>query len=385
MLLCACTHTAAAEIDIRGNLSLQLQGFTATAIHTGDHSTNTSVAGEIELYRELGSADRSILFTPFFRLDQHDDERSHIDVRELLFTQAADTWEIKAGIAQEFWGVAESRNVVDVINQFDQVESLTTTAKLGQPMINATLIRDWGNLGIYILPGFRERTLPGEDGRPRLPTPIDIDNAVYESDDEDQHIDVALRYSTYIEEWDIGLSYFNGTKRDPSFVFNNETQSLQPFYAQMSQIGIDVQATLESWLLKSELIHQSGDNFEDHMETVIGFEYSFYGVADSDLDIGVVAEHLWDERDEAPQPLQNDLLLGLRFALNDEDSSEALLGIISDLDGGGQTLSLEASRRIGNSFKLSAEALVWFNTDEGDALDAFAREDLLQLELGYFF
>lgn len=376
---------AQGEIDIRGNVSAQLQAFTADALHEADHDFNGSVAAQVELYRAFGDGDRSVTITPFARVDQHDDERTHFDFREFLYTQSADEWEIKIGLGQIFWGVAESRNPVDIINQRDQVESLTSNEKLGQPMINATLIKDWGNLSAFILPGFRERTIAGKDGRPRLPIVIEVDNPIYESDDEEEHVDFALRYSTIIQEWDIGLSYFNGTSRDPMLTSTNNGVTLQPLYFQIEQMGIDLQATLESWLLKGEFIHQQGDLIESHIESVVGFEYSFYGVAETDVDVGVVAEHLWDERDGNPQLLQNDLLLGLRFALNDEASSEALVGVLHDLDGDGMQLSLEASRRIGNSLKFSADAAVWIDTDEGDPLHAFRNEDYLQIELAYFF
>ncbi|MBX2879680.1 MAG: hypothetical protein KTR32_07105 [Granulosicoccus sp.] len=376
---------ATAETEIRGNVSAQLQGFTATAIHEADHDVNGSIAAEAEIYTPFGDGNRFITITPFLRVDQHDDERTHVDLREFLYTQAADDWEFKVGLGQIFWGVAESRNPVDIINQQDQVESLASSAKLGQPMINATLIKDWGNISAFILPGFRERTLVGEDGRPRLPIIINADDALYESDDEEQHIDFALRYSTILQEWDLGLSYFNGTRREPLLISNDNGATLQPFYIQMEQIGIDLQATLESWLLKAELVHQSGDLIEDHVESVVGFEYSFYGVAESAVDIGIVAEHLWDQRDDSPPLLQNDLLLGLRFALNDEQSSEALIGILGDLDGGGQQLSLEASRRIGNSLKISADAAVWMGTEEADPLHALRNEDYVQIEIAYFF
>ena len=382
-------QVALADFSYKGNLSLQAQIFTSDPLHTANQSSNLSLSGETELYKAFGDGDSSVLFTPFVRLDENDEQRTHVDVRELKFVRAADTWEFSAGIAQVFWGVAESRNVVDIINQEDQLESFASDAKLGQPMINLTLVRDWGDLAFYVLPGFREKDFPGVDGRPRLPLLIDADASQYESSDEEQHIDYAIRYSHYIDEWDIGLSYFKGTAREPLLIpvqsASNGQLSLQPFYYQLDQAGIDVQATLESWLLKSELVHRSGNAIEDHLEFVGGIEYSFYGILDSDADLGVVAEYLWDERDRAPQLFQNDFLLGLRLALNDEQSTEALLGLITDLDDSGVAISLEASRRIGNSFKFSANALFWENTDNDSDLAALRKEDFLEFELGYFF
>ena len=332
-----------------------------------------------EFNRNLGE-NGTITISPFFRVDQHDDNRTHFDFREFIYSHSGDTWEVNVGLGKIFWGVAESNNIVDIINQKDAVEGISPEHKLGQPMVNLLLLKDWGEISLFILPGFRERTFASEDGRPRGIFAFDTDNPQYESSNENNHIDVAARVSGAIDVWDLGLHIFHGTAREPTFT------SPSPTYNQMTQVGADVQATLESWLLKSELVYKSGDNFTDHAQLVTGFEYSFYSVADSDLDIGVIAEWMYDDRDDdADTIFQNDLLVGLRFALNDEQSTEMLAGVIADLDNGANTFSLEASRRVGDSFKITLEALVWANTDDDPILNQFAQEDYVQLELGYFF
>ena len=375
----------ASGIEYRGNISLQAQGFMQSPQHTADHTINTSLSSEIELYRGFDTGYNSgLIFTPFLRVDQNDDERTQADIRELYYLMAGDTWEVRAGISRIFWGVAESRNVVDIINQTDQIEGVLSDAKLGQPMINVTSVRDWGNVDVFILPGFRERTFAGDEGRPRLPFTIDTDNALYESSDEDQHVDFALRYSTVVDVLDIGVSVFDGTSREPLFVPG--PAGLQPLYYQVTQVGIDIQATLESWLLKLESVHRSGNLITDHAELVTGFEYSFYGVNESNLDIGVVAEYLWDERKrDATQTFQNDMLIGLRFALNDEQSTEALIGAVVDLDGQGNTFTAEASRRINDRVTFSAELFIQEDTDNDGIATAFGKEDFAQIELSYFF
>ena len=147
-----------------------------------------------------------------------------------------------------------------------------------------------------------------------------------------------------------------------------------------------MQATLESWLLKLEVVHRTGDEIEDHVEAVTGFEYSFYGLFETDTDLGIVAEYLYDELGkDALQPMQNDVLLGLRFALNDEQSSDALIGVISDLDGGGQTYTVEANRRIGSQFKLTVQAALWSNTADDPQLDALRSEDNVSATVAWFF
>lgn len=376
-------NSAQAEWTKRGDIKFQLQGFTDTALHEATQSFNTSVSGSAEFNRAIGE-NGNLTISPFFRLDQHDDERTHVDLREFIYRHSGDTWELNVGLGKVFWGVAESNNLVDIINQKDAVEGLSPEHKLGQPMINLLLLKDWGEISLFVLPGFRERTFAGPDGRPRGFLAVDTENAAYESSDKDAHVDLAARISGAVNEWDLGAHLFHGTAREPALTFPAFTPT--PFYFQMTQFGVDIQATLESWLLKSEAIYRSGESFDNHAQLVNGFEYSFYSVAESSVDIGVVAEWLYDDRgDQADTVFQNDVLIGLRFALNDEQSSEALLGVITDLDGGADVITAEASRRIGDSFKLTLEAFVWANADEDLFLGQLEQEDYLQLEFGYFF
>ena len=376
---------AQSEWETRGNVALQFQAFTSDADHSADHRSNVSLASEIEFYRSIGDSG-SITITPFARIDGRDDERTHVDFREFIYTHVADSWEARIGLGKVFWGVAESVNFVDVINQFDSVENDDASAKLGQPMINVLLPRDWGDIDLYILPGFRERTFAGVDGRPRTPVIINDDLAEYESSSEERHVDVAARVSTTLGIWDVGLSAFSGTARDPDIRFDPERGELFPFYYQTTQIGLDIQATLESWLLKAEVVNRQADEIEDHFALVSGFEYSFFDIRESGADLGIVSEWLFDDRDDdIGQPFQNDLLLGLRLALNDEQSLEGLLGVFADLDGGGQIISLEGSRRFGDNIKASLLMRLWENADDDPILSLFSNEDFIQLDIALFF
>ncbi|MFK8075468.1 MAG: hypothetical protein AB8B84_02695 [Granulosicoccus sp.] len=377
---------AQAEVETRGNVSLQLQAFPNDSAHEeATQDSNFSLSSEIEIYAPVGE-NGSLTATPFIRIDENDNERSRIDMREFIYSHYGDDWELNVGVGKVFWGVAESSNIVDVINQNDLVENDGSSAKLGQPMANLLLIRDWGDIDLYILPGFRERTFPGISGRPRPGVVVDTNNAQFESSEREKHVDFAGRIGMVFDEWDVGAHLFHGTARDPLFRINSASNSVVPFYYQYTQLGFDIQATLESWLLKAELTYSSGDEIDDHSSIVSGFEYSFYDIKESGVDLGIVAEWMYDERGEdSTDAFQNDLLIGLRLALNDEQSLEGLLGIITDLDEGGQLITLEASRRFGSSLKGSLQMTVFEGVENDPAFAGFADEDNLQVELSYFF
>ena len=78
-------------------------------------------------------------FVPSFRFDHEDSARNLIDIQELSWIRVGEDWELRAGVRKVFWGVTESRHLVDVINQLDFTEGLDGEEKLGQPMVNVSL------------------------------------------------------------------------------------------------------------------------------------------------------------------------------------------------------------------------------------------------------
>jgi hypothetical protein len=379
-LLLVGISAVATAAEWSGNLTAEYQGFPSSPSYSGQVGDNFSGSGQLSFVHEWDDGQQIFAFVPFVRVDQHDDQRSHGDIRELTWVKVADSWELRLGIRKVFWGVTESQHLVDIINQTDLVESPDGEEKLGQPMVNLALIRDWGTVDLFILPYFRERTFPGIEGRLRTPLPVDDDQAIYQSDDEQQHLDYALRWSHYLGDWDVGLSYFDGTSRDPEL--RNGGSVLIPYYDQIQQWGVDLQATKGGWLWKLEGIHRrtSGD---DYSAAVGGFEYTLYGVLESGSDVGLVMEYLYDERSDTA-PLQNDLMVGVRWTMNDVQSTEALFGTITDLETGSAIYSLEASRRLGDNWKMTLEGRV-YQPDSTDPIYLYRNDDYLQVELGCYF
>lgn len=379
----------AADFDARGRVGVESRYFFEESFSSDEQSQN-SVFIEPEFYWQLNDQ-HSITAKVFARADDLDDERSHGDLRELSWLYAGDSVEVLTGVSKVFWGVTETQHLVDIINQTDMVESVDGEEKLGQPMIRASLIRDWGTLDGFVLPYFRERTFAGPEGRLAGPIPVDSDRSVYESDKEQEHIDYALRYSHYIGDWDFGLSYFDGTNRDPYLLpaaTSNPDQALvlAPYYSQIWQAGVDVQATLGEWLWKLEAIRRE-DNLRNVTAATGGFEYTFIGLGSSAMDLGVLAEYSYDSRQyKSAKPPQNDLFAGVRLTLNDAQSTELLFGFSQDLEeSSSYTGFLEASRRLGDSVKLSVDAYLFASKRLDDPVYLFRDEDFVSIELEYFY
>lgn len=335
------------------------------------------------------------VFTPYLQYDSQDDERSHADIRELFYSVVGDSYELSFGAKKLFWGVTESQNLVDIINQSDLVANGKRSDKLGQPMVDLTLIQDWGTVDFFVLPYFRERTFPGVDGRLRSPLAIDTDRAEYESSAEQQHVDFAMRYSHYIGELEFGLSYFRGTSRDPDIRATDFISSplsadpipttLYPYYYQMDQAGLELQYILGGWILKAEVINRQSE-IRDFTAFTTGFEYTFTGVFQTESDISILTEWLYDDRrDQVTTPFENDIMLGARFALNDINSSELTVAIIQDIDDSPSIMSIEGSRRLTDHWKLNIDAYWWLGDKPEDPLYLFRDDDFVSISLNYYF
>jgi hypothetical protein len=371
-----------------GYLGTEFRYFTEDPRDPRQHDENFSLVFEPEYYHEWDKGTQSLAFVPFFRLDQHDNERTHFDIRELNWTKVAEDWELRVGLRKVFWGVTEFQHLVDVINQTDLVENIDTEDKLGQPMINLALINDWGTVDLFIMPYFRERTFPGIEGRPRNQPVVDDDLAEYESSAEETHVDFAIRYSHYFGDWDVGVAHFYGTSRDPRSMLTMNSSGapvLAPFYDIINQTSIDLQATKGNMLWKLEALHRSGQG-TTYNAVAGGFEYTFVGIFDSALDVGLIGEYHYDDRGEdALTFFEDDIATGMRFAFNDAQSSEALVGLLWDRDSSGKLLKIEASRRIGSSWLLEMEGRFLFDTSPSDPAFAVSRDDYLELFLTYNF
>lgn len=371
-----------------GQAALEGFAFSRNGLDPNQENTAFSAFIEPEYYHAWDNDRQSLTVKAFFRYDAQDSERTHWDLRELTWLRAADSWELRLGVRKVFWGVTESFHLVDIINQTDLVENFDGEEKLGQPMVNLAWIKDWGTIDVFLLTGFRERTFPGREGRLRFPVEVDTDRARYESGAEEHRLDGAIRYQHSLGAWDIGLSHFYGTSREPvlQFVQAEDAPVLEPYYPVIHQSGLDLQGTFGGWLLKLEGAYRSNFGDADFAAGVAGFEYTFFDVRASGLDIGLLAEYLWDERDQAAtHPFADDVFLGTRLALNDTFDTTFLAGVVLDTNDHGRFWNLEASRRLNDQLKLSLELRNFSGTDPVDLLDAFSRDDHLRLELAYFW
>jgi len=376
------------ELDIRGNVAFQLRGFIQDALWADQNSSDveSSISGEWEVRWRSEDNSQRVSFIPFARWDENDDKRSHFDLKEAYWAYKNGEIELLFGVNRIFWGVTESVHLVDVINQTDLVEDLDQEDKLGQPMISLALQKDWGLLSFYLLPYFRERSFPGVNGRLRAASPVDADNAKYESGNKRKHLDFALRYSHYFGDIDLGLHYFNGTNRDPRLGVGANNSDVVLNYDQMEQIGLDLQYTRGSWLWKLESFVRDGYE-ESFFASIAGFEYTFYQVFEGAGDVGVLLEYQYDNRSsyEAATSADNDVFIGARWVLNNMQDGSILAGVVVDNKTSEAFYSIEAESRLKEDVVLELQVRLIAHSEPGESFHPFSRDNYIQLQINRFF
>jgi len=370
--------------------------------------------------------------TLFGRFDPTDDGRTHFDVREAFYHHMGDGWDFLIGVNQVFWGVTESRHLVNIVNQVDYVEDVDQEDFLGQPMVALSFFGDWGMLDLYAMPYFRDRRFYETDAR--FGYPIDVsDDSRYESDLEEWHPDFAARYRITFDNWDFGLSHFYGTSRAPRFQLElrppynqlpfadeienafvsvedldaaeqflndngidvaegfetiNDVVKLAPYYNIINQTGLEAVGVYDDLILKFEGATITGYAGDRIWAMVGGFEYTFNDVDGSGIDVGLLSEYLFDNRnfDDAPfTPYDNDLFIGTRVTFNDVNDTNVLFGAYVDLAEGSTILNIEASHRIQDNMKLSLVGRGFAYTSENDPLRFYDDNSYVEMRLSIFW
>ena len=344
-----------AKAERYGEVSFENRFFLEEGLF-GQDKNHSSFTLSPEFYFESEDQKTSFTFKPKIRRDSTDDERNLFDIQDLSLVSVKDSYETRIGIRRDFWGVTETVHRVDIINQTDQVESFDGEDKLGQPMINLSVEREWGILDLYALLGFRERTFAGEKGRLRLPFTINTDSALYESGAENLRTDFAIRWSQSYRNVELALSHFSGTSREPEFKtgLTDNINFRIPSYEIIDQTGLEVLYIVGELAFKLEAISRSGQGDRFSAATT-GFEYTQVGVMGSRLDLGWLMEFNHDDRYE-----DSPLALGTRLTFNDLFDSQILSGVIWNEETGETNVFVEASRRVSNCCRLSFES-VYFN------------------------
>ncbi len=398
----AGASNAESTVELSGEVRFESRGYVKTGAYPKQAQQATGFVIEPEFYVETDQG-AVFKFAPFYRYDNSDDQRRHADIREAYFANYGDVgngeWEFKIGIDHVLWGVGELTTLVDIVNQDDIGEDFFGKINLGQSMVQLVFASDWGVSEFFILPNHRSRVYPGAKGRLRAEPSIDNDAVEYEDRKGDDHVDFAARYSNSVGAVDFALSAFKGTAREPSIQMRPKKAQLVQVYEQIRQYGLDMSIVAGDFLIKAEAIKR--ENFsnnwhpvknpiirkEDYLAYMLGAEYTFFEVFDSEVSVDFIGEWYRDEREErAANPNQDDLFTALRLDLNDVEGTQFVFGLIQDFDYDSETLTFEFSRRLDDEWSVEVNATGFINTDPNDTVQYPTRQDdYIELVFAYHF
>lgn len=326
----------------------------------------------------------SLSYEAYFRAPISGGGDGHADIRELLL--GFDAWggRIAIGVRKVFWGVTESRHLVDVVNQRDALVDVFGDEKLGQPLISYE--RNLGSAkGQFLwMPAFRERNIEGDAGRIGMTRRVQEAEVKSEFPDGRRAIDnFAFRLSGFSGDIDYGVYFFHGISREPWVSGDAPKAGFRASYPVIDQIGIDLQMTAGAALWKFEGI-ANRNRFENFRAAVLGVEYSLYDLFPGPAEVGLLAEYLYsDRRGRYPDLFQDDVFVGVRLALNDVGDTSVLIGSTVDRKSGARVSKLEFETRLGEDVTVNVEGGEF--SSRKDALAAWTHDDYLRLTVRKHF
>ena len=366
--------------EVNGTLSSRLDFYPDHADSTLSEGRSAEV--KIDAYHDFD--DSRVVAELIARADENDSGRRITEARQAYLRTPMGGFDVFVGHRQEFWGKAESKNVVDVINQSDAAATEGKSGKLGAPSISAERYLDIGDLQLWYITGFREKTFNDSDAHPSSGLPVGA--AQYARKDGKDADDFAARLSSFAGDWDLAGSLFYGTARDPIISVASGGRALSPYYALQKSIGLEAQFTGDATLLKWESLHGTQSSFQDGHDfaaAVAGIEYTYYGAFETIWDIGLIGEIQHDDR---PQSAANQFgVAGVRLVFNDIADSNILFLASADRKADQSLVSLEASQRINEFVSIKLSSQFYNARTPTSPFGQLSDDDAVTLTLNMFF
>ncbi len=372
------------------------------------------------------------------------DERtgvSHLDVTKAYVAGEIGKVRWLLGSDVVFWGVTESYNPVNIINQRGSFADVANDDRLGQPMLKLSF--DTATLGTFsamALLDFREQTYGEAPERFRLNATPDASRTIFESDNR---IDLALRNTNTISlangSLDYGISLFSGRDRSPvylpgcslrketvsestcaavnaevqaayeglklsdgnnyirqvfdasntgtqNFLLAGDSVGAVPYYQDMQQIGLELAYATGDWQLKFEGAQRFTER-DNYFSGVVGAEYSFGSLFGLDGSLSAAAEYIYDDR-SVFQPvtfLDDDVFAALRYDFDNVADTQITLSGLYDVNTDGKLVNLKISTRLSGNARIEFSSTFIESDDLNDPLSSLDEDDFFEVNLTYFF
>ena len=369
----------AIEVSAEQSGSLEIKGSYFPKSLDESFDTNITAEAKVMGYEDL--SDFQLVYEFIFRKSLNDSGMDVVEPRQFFLSKTFGEIDAYLGYRHTFWGVTESRNLVDLINQQDLAAGVSPDNRLGAPSISFETYLGSGDFQYWYIPRFRERTFNEKNAHPGFGLPVMP--AQFAHIKGTKAPDHALRYGNSIGDIDYALSVFDGTAREPVILVQEaDPPKIVPYYERMRSVGLELQYTGDSILYKFEGLTgtQSENDFD---AAVLGTEKTVYSIFETQWDMGLILEYQYDDRAQAQ--IDRTLVSGIRLTANDEFDTNLLFLYTVDDEFSQSLFGLEASRRLRNGMTLDLNYLLYQSDEQHLPLYSLIDDSELSLTLGYYF
>lgn len=289
--------------------------------------------------------------------DGAEKERNYFDVKEAYVTRAFEDFDLFAGKRVFFLGSLEAFNPTDMLNRQNYRKDTLSTHKEGiySAGINYYLPND---TRVDLTVSYEDRTLPlGAEDSPYYP----FRDAHYRDDvlflGGSQQPSWIATFSQSFDDLlrgDTSIGVFYGY--DDHTLFISDADTYRPTYFQSAKVFTYDTLVVDAMLYKLEAAYtrvaEESLRIDHFYEIGIGVEYTIEQII-GNHNLGLLAEYY--RSDTTLSAYDNDLFLGIRYALNDKDSSEFVGGVLKSMDDEGMGAYLKYEGRLNDALKLSAD------------------------------
>lgn len=368
--------------------------------------------GRLELGHERGRFTERARF--YGRLDHFDRQRSVLVFEEAWAQVAGERLRLRAGLDIVNWTATEAFHPADVINARNLDSDLENLEKIGEPMV-ALQVRLFANTNLHLLympyrsepifasPRSRLGFAPGLDLRGTRQM-LDRNGRLTSSDFGHQAA-LAIRQS-----WsgaDLTLHALEHMDRTQPLI-RLDPLTMRPFllFQTVRQVGGTYQQAISALLFKVEGAYRrfvdpagalpglsvGGEEGQPHHgQVAVGLEYGLPHASGKESTLILEGQTLLgisgEQARAALTPFQRDVLVGYRFAFNDEAGRELMLGAIGDLERIGEgILTFSYGQRIGETWTVRAGLRLFHaERDAPGFLGVLRRADHVRLTLTRHF
>lgn len=392
-----------AEIEINGHLDLDSEFYLTKQANRDANSFTAKQTLELKY-----TQDDFTLFTNLYAQEAYNDflksaeqtKRTFARIDELYLKYDGEDTSVQVGKSIKFWGALELRNIVDIFNPNEFRDDMFSVNKLGVYNGSYSYFSDNGEVSFIVKVGEQDLKM-AQYPYVYYPFPqsISYEKELQTSKNQNRP-SVYLTYSGSTDTeyaLDYAFIYENGydSQRYLSTVLNQPTKYVQNAYIVNKFMTYNT-LVLGSTLVKLEALYgdvENNANVGDYSHLAFGLEHTFEDF-DSGSALGFIGEYYKYTTYESNkftdielfETMQDDLFVGLRYVLNDEDDTSIVGGLVVDLEYDEQTYYVKYESRFGNSIKIECD--YYYIEPSKKAQTAYAllgRHQRVGINIAYYF